>query len=73
MSEARQEWRGRRRPVVKIDRDGKVVARYGDVMEAANANYMTPGSVKFRCYGRVKKEFALIGHSFRYEDQWPEG
>ncbi len=73
MSEARQKWRGRRRPVVKIDRDGKIVARYGDAMEAANANFMTLGSVKYRCYGRVKKEFALIGYSFRYEDLLREG
>lgn len=73
MSEARQEWRGRRRPVVKVDRDGSIVASYVSAEAAAEANYLAPMSVKLRCHGRIKKEFALIGYTFRYEDQLREG
>ncbi len=78
MSEAKaaarpEEWRGKRRPVVKIDESGAVVARYVSAEAAAAANYLTAGSVKFRCYGKVKKEFAMNGYSFRYEDQWENG
>lgn len=69
-----QEWRGRGgRPVVKIDKNGKIVARYVSAEAAAKANYVTPKTIKVRCYGEVKREFALIGYSFRYEDQLPEG
>lgn len=68
-----KEWRGRRRPTVKIDRDGHIVASYVSAEAAAADNHLTSGAVKFRCHGRVKKEFALFGYTFRYADQWREG
>lgn len=56
------------RPVVKVDREGRVVARYLSILEAAKANYMAKESVRNRCLGIVKKEYDENGHTFRFDE-----
>lgn len=57
-----------RRPVVKIDESGEIIACYSSAREAGRANYITGQAVTDRCNRRVKKEFALDGFSYRWDD-----
>lgn len=57
-----------RRPVVKIDTAGDIVECYRSAREAARHNYVSYQTVMDRCNGKVKKEFALDGYSYRWED-----
>lgn len=60
--------RSKRKSVEMVDPDGNVVALYNNAREAAEQNYMYVQGVIDRCENRIKKPFALIGYSFRWED-----
>lgn len=57
-----------RRPVVKIDKTGEIIACYSSARSAARENYVSYTSVIDRCNGKIKKEFALDGYSYRWDD-----
>ena len=56
-----------RQPVAKVNEDGEVVAIYPSARKAAKANHMSYQAVIDRCHGKIKKPFALDGHTYRYE------
>lgn len=56
-----------RRPVLKIDKSGEVVAIYKSVTEAANKNYLSKTAVWLRCNGKVKNPYDLDGYDYKYE------
>lgn len=58
----------KRRPVVKIDESGEIIACYPSARIAAKENYVSHQTVADRCNRRVKKEFALDGFSYRWDD-----
>lgn len=57
----------RRKPVVKIDRSGEVVAIYSSARAAGRANHMSYQTVLDRCNGKIKNPFALDGHDYLFE------
>lgn len=57
-----------RKPVVKIDTDGNAVAYYSSARSAAKENYVSYQAIIDRCNDKIKKEFALDGHSYRWDD-----
>lgn len=57
-----------RRPVVKIDAQGEIIACYPSARAAARENYISNMTVKFRCDGKVKNEYALDGFTYRWDD-----
>ena len=61
--------RGLPRAVEKIDRQGRVIARYSSMKEAAEANYLCQPSVADRCYGRIKKCWDADGCTYRFADE----
>ena len=56
-----------RQPVAKVNEAGEVVAIYPSARKAAKANHMSYQAVIDRCHGKIKKPFALDGHTYRYE------
>ena len=56
-----------RRPVLRVDRSGEVVAVYPSARAAARANFLSYQSVIDRCNGKVKRPYALDGHTYRYD------
>lgn len=56
-----------RRPVCKIDCFGNVVKFYPSARAAARDNYVSYQTVMDRCNGKVKKPFALDGHSYQWD------
>ena len=61
---------GRRKPVVKIDRNGEVVETYRSAAEAAKKNHIGRSPVTARCRKEVtrEKEYDILGgFTFRYE------
>ena len=57
----------RRKPVLKLDKSGEVVAIYKSVTEAANKNYLSKTAVWHRCTGKVKNPYDLDGYNYKYE------
>lgn len=57
-----------RRPVAKVNEAGETVAFYPSARAAARANHMSYQAVIDRCHGKVKKPFALDGHTYRFDD-----
>lgn len=57
-----------RRCVMKIDRDGEVVALYTSAREAARHEHMSYQAIMDRCHGRIKKPYALNGYTYKYDD-----
>ena len=57
-----------RRPVVKVNRAGDVVARYPSARSAAKLNFMNYQSVLDRCNGKVKKPYGEDGCTFQFDD-----
>lgn len=57
----------RRRPVLKLDRSGHVVAIYKSAAEAAAKNFLSKTAIWNRCVGKVKDPYALDGYNYRYE------
>ncbi len=58
----------KRKSVAKIAPDGEAVEFYPSARAAARANHMSYQTVLDRCNGRVKKPFALDGHTYAFED-----
>lgn len=58
--------RNAKRPVVKVDEQGNVLAVYNSAREAARMNYISCQAVLDRCRGRVAKPFALDGSTYRF-------
>lgn len=56
-----------RRAVAKVNEAGEVVALYPSARKAAKANNMSYQAVIDRCHGKIKKPFALDGHTYRFE------
>lgn len=56
-----------RMPVAKVDAAGNVVAYYPSARTAAKENHMSYQTVLDRCHGKVKKPFALDGHTYRFD------
>ena len=55
------------RLVEKIDQDGRVLAVYPNMVEAAKANYVSTEFVQDRCHNRTKGDpFRSAGFSFRF-------
>lgn len=67
-SEIGKKYAGNRRPVVKIDPSGEIVAAYGSIADACRKEYINPHAIRLRAAGRCKvDEFKLCGYSWRYE------
>ena len=56
-----------RKSVIKISEDGEEVEVYRSAREAAKANHMSYQTVLDRCHNRVKKPYALDGHTYQFE------
>lgn len=61
------------RPVVKVDRKVRIVARYKSIREAAELNYMSKTNVSNRCNGLTKKEYDEQGHTYRWAEDVKHG
>lgn len=57
-----------RRPVSKINENGEILETYSSARAAAKENYLSYQAVMDRCNRKIKKEFALGGCSFRWDD-----
>lgn len=60
--------KSRRKPVVKIGRDGEVVEAYPSARVAARENFMSYQTVIDRCNGKCKSAFAPDGYAYAWED-----
>ena len=60
---------GNCRPVLKVDRRGKVVAIYRSTVEAAKANHISQAAISKRCLGKVKDPYRLDGYNYVYEEK----
>ena len=58
----------RRKPVVKINRQGDEVEFYTSAREAARQNHMSYQTVLDRCNKLVKRPFELDGHDYRFDE-----
>lgn len=65
---AKTGFKSRSQSVFKVDLDGEAVEVYYSAREAARKNHMSYQTVMNRCNGRVKKPFALDGHTYMWED-----
>ena len=54
-------------PVAKVTPEGEIVAVYPSARVAARENHMSYQTVLDRCNGRVKKPFALDGHTYQFD------
>lgn len=61
-------YRSRSQSVFKVSEGGEVVEVYRSAREAARHNHMSYQAVMDRCNGKVKKPFALDGHTYVWED-----
>lgn len=61
--------RSKRRTVVKVNSAGEILECYASAREAARNNFVSYQTVMDRCNGKVKKEFALDGCSYRWDDR----
>ena len=60
---------GKPRQVAKINEAGDVLELYSSLTIAADANNMTPTSVKYHCQGKLKHPLKCTGgYTFRYAD-----
>lgn len=59
--------KARRIPVAKVDCTGEIVAYYPSARAAARANHMSYQAVLDRCNGKIKKPYALDGHTYIFD------
>lgn len=59
---------GNSRTVLKVDRDGNVVAIYRSTVEAAEKNHISQSAISSRCNREVKDPYRLDGYNYVYED-----
>lgn len=60
----------KRKCVAKVTPEGEAVAFYPSARAAARANHMSYQTVLDRCNGRVKKPFALDGHTYVFDENF---
>lgn len=58
---------GNSRPVLKVDRNGEVVAIYRSTMEAARKNHISQAAIGKRCLGLIEDPYRLDGFNYVYE------
>ena len=56
------------RPIEKVARNGRVVATYKSVSEAAEMNNLSPNAINDHCRGNVKG-YSKAGYKYRYKKQ----
>jgi hypothetical protein len=56
------------RPIEKVARNGRVVATYKSVSEAAEMNSLSPNAINDHCRGKVKG-YSKAGYKYRYKKQ----
>ncbi len=56
------------RPVEKVARNGRVVATYKSVSEAADMNNLSPNAINDHCHGKVKG-YSKAGYKYIYKKQ----
>ena len=56
------------RPVEKVARNGRIVATYKSVSEAAEMNNLSPNAINDHCHGNVKG-YSKAGYKYRYKKQ----
>lgn len=61
---------GYERPIVKIDVQGRVVARYTSLTAAENCEDLGRDSIRVRCKREVKSEFNGRKYTFRFAEEW---
>lgn len=64
---AKQHRPGNSRPVLKVDKRGRVVAIYRSQSEAAKANFITQQAISKRCHRLVKDPYRLDGYNYIFE------
>ena len=57
----------RRMPVLKVDRNGEILAAYKNAKEAAKENFMFEDNVKRHCRGAIKNPFKFNDFTFVYD------
>lgn len=60
---------GNCRPVLKMDREGNVVAVYRSGSEAARANHISQAAMSKHCLGLVEDPYHLDGYRYTYEEK----
>lgn len=60
---------GNCRPVLKVDKRGRVVDIYSSTAEAARKNHISQQAICKRCLGRIKDPYRLDGYNYIYEDK----
>ena len=58
---------GNSRPVLKVDREGNVVAVYRSGSEAARKNNISQAAMSKRCLGLIEDPYRLDGYNYVYE------
>lgn len=64
----RTGYKSRSQSVFKVNEYGEVVEVYRSAREAARCNHMSYQTVMDRCNGKIKKPYALDGHTYSWED-----
>lgn len=59
----------KRRPVVKVDEEGRVAAEFESVAAAARAEYISYSAVLRRCRGQLTEPLRLNGYDYRYKEE----
>ena len=59
--------KAKRIPVAKVNRAGEIVELYPSARAAARANHMSYQTVLDRCNGKIKKPYALDGHTYIFD------
>jgi len=60
---------GNCRPVLKIDKNGEVVAVYRSGSEAARANHISQTYMSKLCLGKVQDPYRIDGYQYVYEEK----
>lgn len=60
---------GNSTPVLKVDRNGEVVAVYRTQVEAAKANFISQQSISKRCNKLIDDPYRLDGFNYVFEDR----
>lgn len=56
-----------RKPVVKLDKFGGILAYYSSMHEAASENYVSVAAVSRRCNNAIKDPFRYLDFTFKFE------
>lgn len=58
----------KRRPVVKMDKNGEAIEFYRSARAAGKANYLSYQAILNRCNNKVKDPFLLDGYNYQWDD-----